>query len=77
MKYYTMHDRKAMKAAQEKLTSLDRAILEKCEIGMNIIRCIKAGKPFINKGGSKEFATTDEVLRSVERLQKLELLEKR
>lgn len=75
MKYYTVNDRKARKEA--KLTLLDKAILEKCkEAGMNITRVIKAGKPYL-VGTSKQFATTEEVLTSVEKLQKLGLLERR
>lgn len=78
MKYYVVSDRKKRKEAKDKLNSLDRAILTKCgSIGMNIIRVIKAGKPFVNKFGGKEFATTDEVLASVSKLEKLGVLERR
>jgi len=75
VKYYFVKDKKALKEA--KLTLLDKAILEKCKIGaMNITRLIKAGKPY-SLGSSKGFATTQEVLESVEKLQKLGLLDRR
>jgi hypothetical protein len=75
MKYYLINDRKVLKKAS--LTLLDKAILEKCKIGaMNITRLIKAGKPY-SLGSSKGFATTQEVLESVEKLQRLGLLERR
>ena len=77
MKYYTTTDKKALKAAKDKLTSLDRAILEKCEIGMNILRVLKAGKPFVDQLGKHEFASTNEILEEVSKLQKLRLLERR
>lgn len=75
MKYYYVKDKKVLKTAS--LTLLDKAILEKCkEAGMNVTRLIKAGKPYCI-GTSKCFATTDEVLASLEKLQKLGLLERR
>jgi len=75
MKYYVINDKKQLKKAS--LTLLDKAILEKCKIGpMNITRLIKAGKPY-SLGSSKGFASTDEVLASLEKLQKLGLLERR
>ena len=77
MKYYTVSNRGKMKEAKDKLNSLDRAILAKCEVGMNIVRVLKAGKPFINKFGNKEFATTNEILASVSKLEKLGVLERR
>ena len=75
MKYYFTGDKGVLKKAQ--LTHLDRAILEKCKQGsMNITRLIRAGKPYLI-GSSKAFATTEEVVASLERLQKLGLLERR
>lgn len=75
MKYYLIKDKKALKEA--KLTSLDKAILGKCEVaGMNITRLIKAGKPYSIEH-SRHFATTSEIVTSVEKLQKLGLLERR
>jgi len=76
-KFYAAKDKKAMKAAKDKLTALDMAILAKCERGMNIVRVLKAGKPYINKYGRKEFATTDEILATVKKLEKLGVLERR
>ena len=76
MKYLTVGDKKALKAAQDKLTELDKVILEKCREGLNIVRVLKAGKPYTSRG-SKQFATTDEILASVDRLLKLKLLERR
>jgi len=75
MKYYFVNDKKQLKKAS--LTLLDKAILEKCKIGpMNITRLIKAGKPY-SLGSSKGFATTQEILESVEKLQRLGLLDRR
>ena len=77
MKYYVVNDKKKLKETKDKLNALDRAILDKCDrIGMNIIRVIKAGKPYVDRG-SRQFATTDEVLSSVRKLQKLGILERR
>lgn len=76
-KFHTVKDKKAMKEAKDKLTMLDLAILTKCEISMNIVRVLKAGKPYINKYGRKEFATTDEILAAVKKLEKLGVLERR
>lgn len=71
MKYYLVNDKKILKTAS--LTLLDKAILEKCKQGaMNVTRLIKAGKPY-----NRNFATTEEVLASLEKLQKLGLLERR
>ena len=75
MKFYSIRDRKILKNAS--LTSLDKVIYEKCSSsGMNISRLIKAGKPYWT-GSSKHFATTEEVISSVTKLQKLGLLEGR
>jgi len=75
MKYYYIKDKKVLKDA--KLTLLDKTLLEKCkECGISVIRLIKAGKPY-HIGSSKCFATTDEVLASLEKLQRLGLLERR
>lgn len=78
MKYYTTKDKKEIKKAREQLNFLDMAILEKCDVpyGMNILRVLKAGKPYY-RGGSRVFATTNSILNSVEKLLKLELLSRR
>lgn len=77
MRYFTVNDKKRLKEVKGKLNALDRAILTKCDgIGMNILRVIKAGKPYVDRG-SKQFATTDDILRAVSKLQKLGLLERR
>ena len=75
MKYYYIKDKKALKEA--KLVPLDKVILEKCkDDGMNISRLLKAGKPY-TIGSSKYFATTQDVISSVNKLQRLGLLERR
>ena len=79
MRFYTLYNRKKFKSLKDKLTSLDRVILEKCNdsSGINIIRLLKAGKPYTNKFGKRQFATTDEVMASVNKLQRLGVLEGR
>lgn len=77
MKYYTTDNGKLLRSKKDELTSLDRAILEKCKIGMNIVRVLKAGKPYYNQRGERRFATTDEILAAVSKLQGLKLLERR
>lgn len=80
-KYYvvvqTKYNKDKLKEARLQLKSLDRVLLEKCEFGMNIVRLIKAGKPYTNLRGERRFATTDEVLASVDKLEKLGLVERR
>lgn len=76
MRYYAVRDRKKLKEA--KLTALDKTILDRCgDIGLNIVRILKAGKPYISQSGGKEFATTTDIVAAVRKLQKLELLERR
>jgi len=76
MKYFAVLDKKKLKEA--KLTALDWAILRKCDgIGMHVTRLIKAGKPYLNSAGSKEFATTDDIVTAIRKLQKLGFLERR
>lgn len=77
MKYYTTDDRKLIRSKQSELTSLDRAILDKCKVGMNIVRVIKAGKPYRTGSGERRSATTDDILASVSKLQGLKLLVRR
>ena len=77
MSYIATENRKKLREVSNELGSLDRAILAKCKFRMNITRVIKAGKPFFNSSGDRMFATTDEVLASVEKLIKLGLLERR
>lgn len=73
MKYYTVDDKRKIREASSKLSALDRAILEKCKEPMNVIRVLKAGKPYYDNG-SRSFATTDEVLRAIRKLLKLGIL---
>ena len=79
MRYFTANDRKKSKETKGSLTSLDKAVLNKCGggEGVNIVRVLKAGKPFVNDRGRKQFATTDDILASVRKLEKLELLSRR
>jgi len=73
MKYCTVNDKKKIRKASGELSALDRAILEKCKEPMNVIRVIKAGKPYYDNG-SRNFATTDEVLEAIRKLLKLGIL---
>ena len=77
MRYYAVRtDKKKLKGA--KLTALDKTILDGCgDTGLNFTKVLKAGKPFINQFGKREFATTEDILVSIRKLQKLELLERR
>jgi len=80
MKYYKskLKLKKEEKLELEgKLTSLDRAILDKADKGSDIIEVLGACKPYKNKWGSKEFANSDNVLKAVNKLLKLGLLERR
>jgi len=83
MKYYSVDPRKlklkrdSRRELDRKLTALDRAILTKTKSGGDIMSVIGASKPFINKFGSKEFATTNRVLGAVKKLKDLGLLEYR
>lgn len=73
-------DKKSRASAIEKLgtlSSLDKSILESCKSGLNIVRVLKVGKPYVNSYGRKQFATTSEILSAVERLVKGGLLERR
>lgn len=78
MKFRTTGDGGLLKSKWGELTSLERAILDKCKIGgMSIIRVIKAGKPYRTPLGERRFATTDEILVAVSKLQDLKLLDRR
>jgi hypothetical protein len=68
-------DKKVRKEVEPELTSLDKAILEKCQEPINIVRVIKAGKPYIDKFGRKRFANNQQVFDSIKKLVKLKLLE--
>ena len=87
MKYYAAHpkfSRKEKKADKHKelearITSLDRAILKQAESrhGDDMIGLVGACKPYMNKYGGKEFASSPVVRGAVIKLMKLGLLEKR
>jgi len=77
VKYYSVEDKKAIKEARDKLTALDIAILSGCRVGLNIVRVLKLGKPYTNSYGSKEFATTNQVLASVDKLLRAKVLIRR
>lgn len=77
MKFTAIQDKRKLKELDTKLTMLDRAILKKCEVPMNIVRIIKAAKPYKSKSGYNKFATTEQVLAVVDKLIKLGLLEGR
>lgn len=76
MKYFTRKLGRREKV-ETKLTALDKTVLEKCKSGSDISGVISACKPFVNRSGSKEFATTDDIVRSVNKLFNERLLERR
>lgn len=80
MKYFALKPkltREQKKELSGKLTALDRTILRKAGNGEDIVGLISSAKPYVNEFGTKEFATTDEVLASVKKLIKLGLLGKK
>lgn len=78
MNFYTQQlDKKRRKEVEPKLTTLDRVILEKCKFGARIQMILHGCKPYINSQGGKEFASTQEVKRSVLKLEQLGLLVRR
>jgi len=83
MRYYSVQLRKLdltkveRREIERKLTALDRVILVKTRKGEDIVGIIACGKPYVNKFGAKEFADTDRVLKAVDKLCKLNLLEVR
>lgn len=77
-KYFAAHDKKKLKEHKDKISSLGRALLAKCDrLDMNIVRMLKAGKPYINKFGRRQFATTDEILAEIKKLEGFGVLERR
>ena len=76
MKYFLRKLKRGEKV-ETKLTELDSAILGRCKDGCDIVGIITACKPYTNKLGGKEFATTDMVVKSVTKLYKAGLLERR
>jgi len=83
MKYFSVSiknlklSKEDRKELEQKLSSLDRTILSKAKMGSDIVALLSCGKPYINKFGSKEFASTPRILGEVSKLQKLHLLERR
>ena len=76
MKYCAAGNRRALRAVDGKLNALDRAVLKGCSDSLNIIRIIKLGKPYVERG-SRQFATTSEIMASVDKLLRLGVLERR
>lgn len=62
----------------KQLTALDRTIMGKVEgKGRDIIDLISACKPYRNKWGGREFASSEVVRGSIKKLMKLGMLEQR
>ena len=61
------------------LNALDTALYKKAKElkGVDYWSLVNAGKPFINKFGAKEFATSELIKKSVNKLVKVGLLEVR
>jgi len=76
VRFYTTRDKRLLKCSRGKLSVLDEAVLQGCAGGLSIVRILKVGKPYLDRG-SRQFATTDEVLASVDRLLRLKILERR
>lgn len=76
MRFCTTGDRKALRAAKGRLSALDEAVLRGCCTSLNIVRVLKLGKPYVERG-SRQFATTSEIMASVDKLLRLGVLERR
>jgi hypothetical protein len=87
MRYYTAmpkfnrRERKAGldKEMQNRLTALDMAILKKADKlrGEDIMGLITACKPYKNKWGGNQFATSAQVRGAIIKLEKLGVLQER
>jgi hypothetical protein len=84
VRYYTHHQKirgfslkKVEKPEKIVLSDLGKAILAKCENGADLLTVIGCGKPFVNKYGTKEFASTGEVKKEINFLVRKNLLERR
>lgn len=83
MKYITIEEKHSFlkrilkKKPDEKLkdlTSLDKAVLRSCKEPLRIQQILHLCKPYVDKWGTRKFATTEEIVHSVKKLVKLELL---
>lgn len=78
MKYYRAKMKKdAKKEIEEDLTELDKAILRRSESGADIMSLLGTGKPFVNRFGSKEFASSGKIRRRIDFLVSKGALERR
>ena len=81
MKYYKAKldiKKEERKELAAQMTALDRTIIGKVEgKGRDIVDLISACKPYRNKWGGKEIASSDSVRGSIKKLMKLGLLEQR
>ncbi len=81
MKFYLVDKRitrSEKKELETQITSLDRAILKAIGTkGEDIVGILNSGKPFVNKYGRKQFATTVKIKSEVVKLVKLGILEYR
>jgi len=83
MKYYSVNfkglklKRDAKKELLGSLTALDKAVLKSAEHGNHITGLLRSGKPFVNKFGVREFASTNSIVNAIGKLEKLKLLERR
>jgi len=60
-----------------KITSLDEAILKKTEGGADIMAILNACKPFVNRVGAKDYASTPRIKKALQKLLKFGFLETR
>jgi hypothetical protein len=67
MKYYRVQmGRGEKKELEKELSSLDLALLKRAEnSGGDILDLLGAGKPFMNKYGKKEFATSGRIRKRI------------
>ena len=78
MKYYRSKG-VIPKDKESEITALDRAILQRTSrnSGSDVFSVISCGKPFMNKFGTKEFASRDIILKHISKLVKMGLVERR
>jgi hypothetical protein len=65
------------KALKKKLTALDNTVLKSIERGNDISGILAKCKPFKNKWGYNEFASTKEVTASLRKIEQIGLVERR
>lgn len=75
--YSTLKSKKGKekKEVLKELTSLDKAILTRADMGADFLEIVNACRPYKNSRGAKMFATYEQVWKRVKELKKKDLLE--